>query len=114
MSQPSSQDANKVYNIRHWGSHYFSVSDQGQVMVKPSASNPEQLNLKKLVGDLCKAGLTLPILVRFPDILQDRVNKLCDAFDQAIASYDYQGGYTAVYPIKVNQLLNRCLPRNFR
>lgn len=103
MSQPSSQDANKVYNIRHWGSHYFSVSDQGQVMVKPSASNPEQLNLKKLVGDLCKAGLTLPILVRFPDILQDRVNKLCDAFDQAIASYDYQGGYTAVYPIKVNQ-----------
>lgn len=83
-------------------------------MVKPSASNPEQLNLKKLVGDLCKAGLTLPILVRFPDILQDRVNKLCDAFDQAIASYGYQGGYTAVYPIKVNQLLNRCLPRNFR
>lgn len=103
MEQSPKQDANQVYNISHWGSHYFSVSKQGDVMVQPSALRPEQLNLKKLVEQLGTAGLTLPVLMRFPDILQDRVNKLCDAFDQAMTSYDYQGGYTAVYPIKVNQ-----------
>lgn len=103
MERSLKQDANQVYNISHWGSHYFSVSKQGDVMVQPIASCPKQLNLKKLVKQLGIAGLTLPILVRFPDILQDRVNKLCDAFDQAITNHDYQGGYTAVYPIKVNQ-----------
>lgn len=103
MSQQPAHDANKVYNIQHWGSGYFSASAEGRVLVQPSSSRPQTLDLPRLVEQLKDAGITLPVLVRFPDILQDRVNRLCAAFDRAIESHNYQGGYTAVYPIKVNQ-----------
>lgn len=103
MSLPQQADANRVYNIKHWGGGYFSVNDLGQVEVQPSSKRPERINLRALVQQLQAAGLRLPVLVRFPDILQDRVNRLCAAFDRAIESHQYQGGYTAVYPIKVNQ-----------
>jgi len=103
MSQPQGQDANRVYNIRHWGSGYFAVNAQGRVQVQPSSARPEQLDLTHLVDEMRSAGLALPVLVRFPDILQDRVNRLCAAFDRAMENHNYQGGYTAVYPIKVNQ-----------
>lgn len=103
MSQQPAHDANKVYNIQHWGSGYFSASAEGRVLVQPTSSRPQTLDLPRLVGQLKDAGINLPVLVRFPDILQDRVNRLCAAFDRAIESHSYQGGYTAVYPIKVNQ-----------
>ena len=103
MTRTKYQDANQVYNIRHWGSGYFSVNPQGRVMVQPSYHRDQQIDLRQLVDQVRQAGLTLPVLVRFPDILQDRVNRLCAAFDKAMQSHDYQGGYTAVYPIKVNQ-----------
>ncbi|SFC32653.1 arginine decarboxylase [Marinospirillum celere] len=97
------EDANRVYNIKHWGSGYFSANHQGRVSVQPSSQREDQLDLVRLVDDLRAHGMTLPVLVRFPDILQDRVNRLCAAFDQAMENHDYKGGYTAVYPIKVNQ-----------
>ena len=103
MNLPQNQDANRVYNIRHWGSGYFAVNTAGRVQVQPSSTRQQQLDLTQLVVDMRAAGLALPVLVRFPDILQDRVNRLCAAFDRAMENHDYQGGYTAVYPIKVNQ-----------
>lgn len=103
MSQPQNQDANRVYNIRHWGSGYFAANAQGRVQVQPSSQRPETIDLTQLVKEMRQAGLSLPVLVRFPDILQDRVNRLCAAFDRAMENHGYQGGYTAVYPIKVNQ-----------
>lgn len=103
MSLPREQDANQVYNIRHWGSGYFAVNAAGRVQVQPSSARQQQLDLTLLVEELRSAGLTLPVLVRFPDILQDRVNRLCAAFDRAMENHAYLGGYTAVYPIKVNQ-----------
>ncbi|SFX39080.1 biosynthetic arginine decarboxylase [Marinospirillum alkaliphilum] len=103
MNQAIRYDANKVYNIQHWGSGYFFANPAGRIEVQPSSDRPARLNLTDLVSQLREAGVTLPVLVRFPDILQDRVNRLCAAFDRAIENHDYQGGYTAVYPIKVNQ-----------
>ncbi|WP_114416752.1 biosynthetic arginine decarboxylase [Marinospirillum perlucidum] len=102
-NQAQPLDPNRVYNIKHWGSGYFSADHQGRVRVKPSSIREEHLDLTQLVKQLRAAGLTLPVLVRFPDILQDRVNRLCAAFDRAMDNHGYQGGYTAVYPIKVNQ-----------
>ncbi|AVI62355.1 biosynthetic arginine decarboxylase [Halomonas sp. GFAJ-1] len=97
--------ARRTWNIDQWGSGYFDVDDLGQALVRPlgnDAAGPA-LPISGLVRQLQKAGLRLPVLVRFSDILHDRVEQLCGAFDAAMQDADYQGGYTAVYPIKVNQ-----------
>lgn len=98
-------NARRTYNIDQWGSGYFDVDDHGRTMVRPLGSEVEGpiLPLSELTDQLRQAGLRLPVLVRFTDILHDRVEQLCGAFDAAMAEERYQGGYTAVYPIKVNQ-----------
>lgn len=97
--------ARHIYNIDQWGSGYFDVDDDGHTVVRPRGSEAPgpALPLNALVEQLREAGLRLPVLVRFTDILHDRVEHLCAAFDAAIAEERYTGGYTSVYPIKVNQ-----------
>ncbi|MEH6566140.1 MAG: arginine decarboxylase [Halopseudomonas sp.] len=96
-------DSRSVYGIRHWGAGYFNVSDAGHVEVMPRGEGAGSIDLHELVGQLRDSGLDLPLLVRFPDILQSRVKQLTGAFDHSIAALDYESGYTALYPIKVNQ-----------
>lgn len=104
MTDWSLEDAFRTYNIDHWGSDYFAVNPKGRVVVKPSPAQPNAaVDLTQLCQTLQAQGLSLPVLVRFTDILHHRVNRLCAAFDKAMQEQDYQGGYTAVYPIKVNQ-----------
>ncbi|MDX1467396.1 MAG: biosynthetic arginine decarboxylase, partial [Halomonas sp.] len=110
MSQPKSkagpaQQARRTWNIDQWGSGYFDVNDEGQALVRPLGSDDDgpALPLQPLVHKLREAGLRLPVLVRFTDILHDRVEQLCAAFDTAMQEEAFAGGYTAVYPIKVNQ-----------
>lgn len=97
--------ARRVWNIDQWGSGYFDVDDAGHALVRPLGSETEgpALPLNGLVSELKAAGLRLPVLVRFIDILHDRVEQLCHAFDTAMQEEAFYGGYTAVYPIKVNQ-----------
>ncbi len=95
--------AREVYNIARWGDGYVDVSDGGTLQVRPDRSRPDTIDLHELAEDLHRQGLALPVLVRFTDILRDRLTNLCGAFDAAIADHEYQGRYTAVYPIKVNQ-----------
>ena len=97
--------ARRTWNIDQWGSGYFDVDDLGQALVRPLGNDAEgpALPISGLVRQLQQAGLRLPVLVRFSDILHDRVEQLCGAFDAAMQDAEYQGGYTAVYPIKVNQ-----------
>ncbi|MBF8222910.1 biosynthetic arginine decarboxylase [Halomonas sp. 328] len=104
MTSPAAK-ARRTYNIDQWGSGYFDVDDAGQALVRPLGSEIEgpALPLRGLVSQLREAGLRLPVLVRFTDILHDRVEQLCAAFDHAMREEQYDGGYTAVYPIKVNQ-----------
>ncbi|PMR67306.1 biosynthetic arginine decarboxylase [Halomonas heilongjiangensis] len=99
------QRARRTWNIDQWGSGYFDVDDSGHALVRPLGSEAEgpALPLDDLVAELKRAGLRLPVLVRFTDILHDRVEQLCAAFDAAMAEEAFEGGYTAVYPIKVNQ-----------
>ncbi|EPC02883.1 arginine decarboxylase [Litchfieldella anticariensis FP35 = DSM 16096] len=98
-------NARRTYNIDQWGNGYFDVDDHGQAMVRPLGSEVAgpALPLSALTTQLRQAGLRLPVLVRFTDILHDRVEQLCGAFDTAMTEENYRGGYTAVYPIKVNQ-----------
>ena len=104
MTDWSLEDAFRTYNIDHWGSDYFAVNPKGRVVVKPSPAQPNAaVDLTQLCQTLQAQGLSLPVLVRFTDILHHRVNRLCAAFDKAMQEQEYTGGYTAVYPIKVNQ-----------
>lgn len=92
------------YSLPYWSEGYVDVDPQGDVVIKPHRHNDGlQINLKKLVERLKQHQLQTPILIRFNEILHDRVNSVCDAFNQVAKQHDYQGRYTIVYPIKVNQ-----------
>jgi arginine decarboxylase len=97
------QSASDLYDVASWGKGYFSVGDNGHVRVHPEKDAARSTDLKELVDTLVLRGISLPILVRFADILKHRLEELHSAFQTAIAEHKYQGGYTCVYPIKVNQ-----------
>jgi arginine decarboxylase len=99
----SLDQARKTYSIPHWSEGYFDVDAGGRVVVRPRGADGPAIALPEVVDAARANGAKLPLLVRFPDILGDRLGKLQAAFAQAQADWDYRGGYTAVYPIKVNQ-----------
>lgn len=104
MQEWDIQQARDTYNILHWGGDYFDINGEGHlhVRLRRSAAHPG-IDLFKLSQEAHAAGLSLPLLLRFSDILHDRVDTLCGAFAEAMSVAGYQGRYTAVYPIKVNQ-----------
>ncbi|KRG38185.1 arginine decarboxylase [Stenotrophomonas panacihumi] len=99
----SIDQARKTYSIPHWADGYFDVDAAGHVVVRPTGAEGPAVSLPEVVDAARASGAKLPLLVRFPDILGQRLGKLQTAFGQAQADWDYAGGYTAVYPIKVNQ-----------
>ena len=103
MSHWSADLARKTYSIPHWADGYFDVDAQGRVVVRPKGAEGPAIALPEVVDTSLADGGNLPVLVRFPDILGHRLQKLQAAFAQARQDWDYAGGYTAVYPIKVNQ-----------
>ncbi|BDM64526.1 biosynthetic arginine decarboxylase [Shewanella sp. NFH-SH190041] len=104
MPNWSMDDVQANYNVAHWSQGFYGVSPAGDVFVAPDPARPQyQLALHELTRDLVAQGVSLPVLLRFPQILHHRVNSLCQAFNQAIEKYDYQQDYLLVYPIKVNQ-----------
>jgi arginine decarboxylase len=104
MSEANGTAAHKTYNIAHWSDGYIGVNHDGEVLIHPNRGHsPAQINLPALIRSLSESGVQLPVLIRFIDILHDRVNKLCGAFNKVADEQGYQGHYTAVYPIKVNQ-----------
>ena len=104
MTNWSSKDSLKVYNVPYWGAGFFNINDAGHVTVSPDKSRPEaRIVLSEAIEQLRQSGLTTPVLLRFPDILKSRVDALFNAFGQAIEKSGYEGDYLCVYPIKVNQ-----------
>ncbi|MFN0168324.1 MAG: biosynthetic arginine decarboxylase [Bryobacteraceae bacterium] len=97
------QDARDLYDIAAWGKGYFSIDDNGHVRVHPTKETNRSIDLKQLIDTLVLRGISLPILVRFAEILKHRLGEIFEAFSTAIAEHKYQGRYICVYPIKVNQ-----------
>jgi arginine decarboxylase len=96
--------AKSLYNIEGWGDGYFDINEKGHVVVRPDKERPDRtLDLFELACDLEAQGVTLPVLLRFSDILRSRIEALSARFATAIQEFEYTGGYTTVYPIKVNQ-----------
>ena len=97
------QSASDLYDVASWGKGYFSVGENGHVLVHPEKDATRSIDLKQLVDTLVLRGINLPILIRFADILKHRLGEIHSAFETAINEHKYQGGYCCVYPIKVNQ-----------
>ena len=96
-------DARDLYNVDGWGIGYIGINQKGHVTVHPTRDSDHALDLFELALDLEAQGVRLPLLLRFSDILSTRVQTLSDKFRHAIREYGYEGGYTTVYPVKVNQ-----------
>lgn len=92
-----------TYGIANWGEGFFSINEAGRVTVKPCPDKNVELDLYEIAQTLNEKNLSLPVLVRFTDILKNRVKQLHCAFDKACETHHYRSTYTPVYPIKVNQ-----------
>ncbi len=101
--QWSIEQSKQLYAIQQWGDGYFSINNQGNVCIKPQSGNATEIDLFEIAQALQDRGLQFPVLVRFTDILGDRIRRLQQAFTDACRQHAYQGLYTPVYPIKVNQ-----------
>jgi arginine decarboxylase len=99
----STEESRDLYRIDHWSQGYFTVNELGNVCVKPSPDSPYKVDLKKLVDELRERKIDPPILIRFTDILKDRLEKLSKCFSKAIEDNQYKGIYKPLFPIKVNQ-----------
>ena len=97
------EDSAELYNINGWGLKYFSINDKGHVAVTPREGNAS-VDLKELMDELQVRDVTSPVLVRFPDILDNRIGKISKCFEQAAEEYGYTAQNFIIYPIKVNQM----------
>jgi arginine decarboxylase len=96
--------ARTTYNIDRWGAGYFDINDAGRVVARPLRDKGAAVDLTDVVEEARARGLKFPLLIRFQDILRDRVAALNEAFRASITEFGYQGAYRGVFPIKVNQL----------
>jgi len=104
MSEWSSSDSADLYHVDKWSQGYFSVHPCGHVEARPDGTTDgPRIDLYELIGQVRRRGIQTPLLVRFDGILRARVRELHDAFRASVENYDYAGGYTGVFPIKVNQ-----------
>jgi len=100
----SIDDSRTLYNVEGWGLGFFDINAKGHAVVRPDRAHPEKaLDLFELATDLAAQGVGLPLLLRFSDILRSRIETLAQGFGQAMKEFSYDGGYTLVYPVKVNQ-----------
>lgn len=96
-------DSVELYNIKGWGRSYFSINEKGHVAVTPRQGDMA-VDLKEVMDELQVRDVSSPILLRFPDILDNRIEKISNCFAAAAARYDYQAKSYMIYPIKVNQM----------
>lgn len=97
------EDSEELYNIKGWGVSYFGINDKGHAYVSPR-KNSVRVDLKEVVDELALRDITAPVLLRFPDILDNRIEKTADCFARAEKEYDFKADHFIIFPIKVNQM----------
>lgn len=103
MKKWSIEDSREMYNIKGWGASYFDINEEGNVSVSP-CKDEAQIDLREIVDELSLRDVTPPLLLRFPDILDNRIEKTANCFKQAAEEYEYKAQNFIIYPIKVNQM----------
>ncbi|MDX9791470.1 MAG: arginine decarboxylase, partial [Candidatus Kapabacteria bacterium] len=97
------EDSAELYNIDGWGVSYFGINEKGNVYVTPTR-NGVQVDFRELVDELIIRDVTTPVLLRFPDIIHNRIETIFNCFQNASKEYNYNGKSYIIYPIKVNQM----------
>ncbi len=97
------EDSAELYNINGWGVDYFSINDKGHVIVTPRKDSAS-VDLRELIDELTLSDVSTPVLIRFPDILDDRIISISNCFKSASEEYGYKAQNFIIYPIKVNQM----------
>ncbi len=97
------EDSSELYNIPGWGRKYFSVNEKGHMVVTPR-EGLAPVDLRDVMDELQVRDITAPVLLRFPDILDNRVEKISNCFKKAAEEYNYKAQNFIIYPIKVNQM----------
>ena len=103
MKKWTIEDSKEIYNIKGWGVNFFGVNEKGHVYVTPKKNNV-QVDLKEVVDELAAAHISAPLLLRFPDILDTRIQSTAACFEKATKEYNFKGDHYIVFPIKVNQM----------
>ena len=103
MKKWTIEDSKELYNICGWGTSYFGINDKGDVYVTPCKDNT-QIDLRDIMDELALRDINAPVLLRFPDILDNRIEKTASCCQKAKEEYGYKGENFVIYPIKVNQM----------
>ncbi len=103
MKKWSIEDSREMYNIKGWGASYFDINEEGNVSVSP-CKDEAQIDLREIVDELSLRDVTPPLLLRFPDILDNRIETTANCFKRAAEEYEYKAQNFIIYPIKVNQM----------
>ncbi len=99
----SAHKSAQLYQVSGWGAPYFSVSESGEMVVRPDPTREGSINLSELTEGLKARGIELPLLIRFPDLVGHRIRRINECFAHAIREHEYGAGYRGVFPVKVNQ-----------
>lgn len=99
----TTEKTTEIYGIENWGQGYFGVNRKGNLIVRSPEDDSLTADVKEIIDDLKKRGVTTPVLLRFPQLLFGQIRKLQSAFRKSIREFDYDGGHLCVYPMKVNQ-----------
>lgn len=97
------EDSDELYNIKRWGNPYFSINEKGNMQVTPR-QGAVSVDLQEVINELQTRDISAPVLLRFPDILDNRIETISNCFKKAAKEYNYQAENYIVYPIKVNQI----------
>lgn len=103
MKKWTIEDSEELYNIKGWGTSYFGINEKGDVYVSP-VKNDVRIDLCDVMNELALRDVTPPVLLRFPDILDNRIEKMAACYEKAKEEYDFKGESYIIYPIKVNQM----------
>lgn len=103
MKKWTIEDSEELYNINGWGTSYFGINKKGDVYVTPCKDNT-QIDLRDVMDELALRDVTPPVLLRFPDILDNRIEKTASCFAKAKEEYGFTAENFVIYPIKVNQM----------
>ncbi len=97
------QDARELYGIDDWGSGYYSIDDQGQVVCTPTAEEHLSIPLISIIDQARQSGFEVPLILRFPQIIAGQLDRMHSAFSNAVREFNYTGAHRGVFPFKVNQ-----------
>ncbi len=97
------EDSAELYNITGWGKDYFRINSKGNIEVCPRGLEGPAVDLRQILDEIQLSDIYPPVLLRFPDILDSRIERLSDCFERSSKEFNYRGKYYSVYPIKVNQ-----------